>query len=119
MQNHPQIVTVPIGAQGGTVNRPLFRVPTGYGGITLTNVWIRAGGASTSVMQLQNLGTALGTTVSSVIGTLNGTLVANVQQAFSITTAYQTEGTWLGLGTGVGGSLDAATELVIEFVYGK
>ena len=114
-----EIVCVPVGAQGGTVNRPLFHVPVGFGGITLTKAYIRAGGASTSVMQLQNLGTAFGTTVSSVIGTLNGTLVANVQQEFLITTAYQAENTWLGLGTGAGGSLDAATELVIEFAYGK
>ena len=112
----------PVGAQAGTISRPLFRVPAStspFGGITLLNAYIRGGGAATSVMQLVNHGTALGTAISSVIGTLNGTLVANVQQAFSITTAYQATGTWIGLNTGAGGSLDAATTLVIEYIWGK
>jgi hypothetical protein len=117
-------VSITVGAQAGTINRPLFRVPKGtsaYGGITLTGAYIMAGGAATSVLQLLNLGTALGTTIAAggTIGTLNATLVANVQQALSITTAYQASGTWIGLGTGAGTSLDAATILTIEYVYGK
>lgn len=117
-----QTVVCPVGAQGGTVNRGLFRVPSSdsaFGGITITKAYIQAGGAATSVLQLQNLGTALGTAVSSVIGTLNATLVANVRQAFAITTPYQASGTWLGLGTGAGGSLDAATNVIIEYHWGK
>ncbi len=117
-----QTISVAVGAQAGTVNRGLFRVPksdSAFGGITLLNVFIQAGAAATSVLQLQNLGTALGTAVSSVVGTLNATLVANVRQAMSITTPYQASGTWLGLGTGAGGSLDAATNLIVEFKWGK
>ncbi len=117
-----QTISVQVGAQAGTVNRPLFRVPksdSAFGGITILNTYILAGAAATSQMQLQNLGTALGTAVTSVIGTLNGTLVANVQQAFSITTAYQATGTWIGLGTRAGGALDTVTLVTIEFKWGK
>ena len=111
-----------IGAQAGTVNKGFFRVPksdSSFGGITITGAYILSGGAATSVLQLNNMGTALGTTISSNIGTLNATLVANVKQAFSITTAYQASGTWIGLSTGAGGSLDAATSVILEWHWGK
>ena len=111
-----------IGAQAGTVNNGFWRVPasdSAFGGVTLTNAYILSGGAATSVLQLNNMGTALGTAISSNIGTLNATLVANVKQAFSITTAYQASGTWIGLTTGAGGSLDAATSVILEYKWGK
>lgn len=111
-----------IGAQAGTVNKGFFHVPksdSSYGGITLTKAYILSGGAATSVLQLNNMGTALGTTIVSNIGTLNATLVANVKQAFTITTAYQASDTWIGLSTGAGGSLDAATSVILEYVWGK
>ena len=111
-----------IGAQGGTVNKGFFRVPdsnSAFGGITLLKAYILSGGAATSVLQLNNMGTALGTAIVSNIGTLNATLVANVKQAISITTAYQATGTWIGLSTGAGGALDAATSIILEYVWGK
>lgn len=117
-----QSISVAVGALAGTVVRPLFRVPTStsaFGGISLTGVYIACGAAATSVLQLVNLGTALGTAVSSVIGTLNGTFVANVQQAMSITTAYQATGTWIGIKTLAGGGLDTVTNATLEFVWGK
>lgn len=117
-----QSVSCAIGAQAGTVNKGFWRVPTSdsaFGGVTLLNAYILSGGAATSVLQLNNMGTALGTAISSNIGTLNATLVANVKQAFSITTAYQASGTWVGLSTGAGGSLDAATSVILEYKWGK
>jgi hypothetical protein len=82
-----QTISVQVGAQAGTVNRPMFRVPasdSAYGGITLIKAYILCGGAATSVLTLVNLGTSLGTAITTTIGTLNATMVANVQQAFSI-----------------------------------
>ena len=117
-----QSVVIPIGAQAGTVNKGAWRVPaddSAFGGVTLLNAYILSGGAATSVLQLNNFGTALGTTIVTNIGTLNATLVANVKQAISITTAYQATGTWIGLTTGAGGSLDALTNLILEFKWGK
>ncbi len=120
--NNPQFLNIDVGAQAGTIVRPLFRVPSdtsAFGGITLTKVYIVGSGAATNVMTLVNLGTALGTAVSSTIGTLDGTLTANVQQAFSITTAYQATGTWVGLRTAAGGALATVTNVIVEFAWGK
>jgi hypothetical protein len=117
-----QSVVFDLGAQAGTVNKGMWRVPksdSAFGGVTLLNAYIISGGAATSVLQLNNFGTALGTAISSNIGTLNATLVANVKQAFSITTAYQASGTWVGVSTGAGGSLDAATSVILEYKWGK
>lgn len=117
-EQHVEIVNVTVGAVG-TVNRPLFRVPSGFGGITLLNAWIVSDSAATIVSQLANMGTALGTAVSSVVGTLTaGTLTANVRAAYSITTAYQAEGTWLGL-NGITGTTGSASQFIIEYKHGK
>ena len=111
-------VTIPVGAVG-TANRSLMHVPSGYGGITLLNAWLIGGAAGTIVSQLVNMGTALGTAVSSVVGTLtDGTLTANVRKPMSITTAYQAENTWLGL-NGITGTTDAAAQVVLEYKFGK
>ncbi len=118
-EQYVQTVVCAIGAQAGTVNKGFFHVPSGFGGITLTAAWILSGGAATSVLTLNNMGTALGTAISSNIGTLNATLVANVKQAISITTAYQAENTWIGLTTAAGGSLDALTDVILEYRFGK
>lgn len=113
-----QINTINVGAVG-TVNRTLFRVPTGYGGITLLNVWLVSDTASTIVSQLANMGTALGTAVVSVIGTLtDGTFTANVRKPYSISTAYQAEGTWLGL-NGISGTIGSASSITLEYKWGK
>lgn len=118
MDNDIQVQNCPIGAVG-TANRALFRVPSGFGGITILNAWLVAAAAATVVSQLVNMGTALGTAVSSVIGTLtDGTLVANVRKPMSITTAYQAAGTWLGF-NGITGITDTVTSVIVEFKYGK
>lgn len=113
-----QIANITVGAVG-TANRNLIRVPTGYGGITLLNVWLVSDSAGTVVSQLANMGTGLGTAVSSVIGTLtDGTLTANVKKPYTITTAYQAESTWLGL-NGITGTTGSATQVILEFKWGK
>ena len=117
-----QTISVAIGAQAGTVSRPMFRVPksdSAFGGITITGAYIQSAAAATTIFQLTNMGTALGTAITSVVGTLNGTLVANVQKALSVTTAYQASGTWIGLNTGAGDTLNAASNLLIEYKWGK
>jgi hypothetical protein len=108
-----------VGAQAGTISKPLMRVPAGHGGITLLNAWIVSGAAATTIFQLNNLGTALGTAISSNVGTLNGTLVANVQKAISITTAYQAAATWIGLNTVSGDTLNADSKVILEYKFGK
>ena len=113
-----QIAVVNVGAVG-TANATLWRVPTGFGGITLLNAWLVGNAAATIVSQLVNMGTGLGTAVTAVVGTLtDGTLAANVRKAYSITTAYQAESTWLGL-NGITGITPTVTQVVLEFKWGK
>ncbi len=113
-----QIINVNVGAVG-TANRNLFRVPTGFGGLTLLNVWLVSDSAGTIVSQLVNMGTGLGTAVSAVVGTLtDGTLTANVKKAYSITTAYQAESSWLGF-NGISGISGSASQVILEFKWGK
>ena len=119
-----QTVTIPVAAIAGTVLQPLFRVPQGgtgtylFGGITIQKAYLLSSGAATSEMQLLS-GTALGTAHTGTIGTLNGTMVANVQQAFTISTAYVASGKWILLKTNAGGSLATTNVVIIEFAWGK
>lgn len=121
MDQHLHTNTINVGAVG-TVNRTLFRVPTSdsaFGGITITGAFLSSDTAATIVSQLVNMGTALGTAVVSVIGTLtDGTFTANVRKPYTITTAYQASGTWLGL-NGITGTIGSASELIIEYKWGK
>lgn len=114
---------IPVAAIAGSVNQPLFRVPQGagalpHGGITIQNAYALCSGAATSVLSLYT-GTALGTSVTGTAGTLNGTFVANVPQAFTINTAYVSTGKWILLGTGAGGSLATTNWVIVEYVWGK
>lgn len=122
MDQHLESVVINVGAQAGTINKPIFRVPASespYGGISLTGAWIISGAAATTIFQLTNTGTTLGTAVSSVIGTLNGTLVANTQKALTITTAYQATGTWIAFNTLAGDTLNADSKIILEYKWGK
>ena len=116
-----QSVAIPVAAIAGTVVHPLWRVPVGdsaYGGISITGAYLMSSGAATSQMQL-TVGTALGTATTGTIGTLNGTMVANVQQAFTISTAYVDSGKWILIKTNAGGSLAETNNVIVEFKWGK
>jgi hypothetical protein len=112
-----EIEVINIGAVG-TASRGLFRVPKASGGITILGAYVECGAAATATMQLNSLGTALGTAISSNIGTLNGTMVANVRQAMTISTGYVTAGEWVGFAT-VTGITDTVTLVIVEYKYGK
>lgn len=116
-----QSVVIPVAAIAGTVVQPLWRVPaddSAYGGITITGAYMLCSGAATSVLELLK-GTALGTATTGTIGTLNGTFVANVQQAFTVSTAYVDSGYWVSLKPGAGGSLATTNMVILEYVWGK
>jgi hypothetical protein len=120
--NNLNVVTIPVAAIAGTVVHPLFRVPQGgtndFGGITIQKAYMMSSAAATSELQLLK-GTALGTAVTGTIGTLNATLVANVQQAFTINNAYVASGSWIQLKTNAGGSLATTNAVIIEYAWGK
>lgn len=115
------IISCNVGA-AGTANVALFRVPADFGGITILNAWIVSDTAATiTTGQINNCGTALGTAISSTVGTLaqtSGTLTANVLVPITISTAYQSKSTWLRWQNtaGAGGS---GSRVIIEYKYGK
>ena len=116
-----QSVCVPVAAIAGTVVQPLWRVPddeSAFGGITITAAYMLCSAAATSELQLLS-GTALGTATTGTVGTLNGTFVANVQKAFTVSTAYVSSGKWISLKTNAGGSLATTNMVVLEYVWGK
>ena len=116
-----QIINSLVGA-AGTANVPLFRVPTAHGGITILNGWLVSDTAATiTTGQLNNNGTALGTAISSTVGTIaqtSGTLTANVRVPISITTAYQDAGTWV-CWMNTAGASGTGSRVIIEYKYGK
>jgi hypothetical protein len=122
MDQNLQSISVGVGTLAGTVTWPLFRVPkstSSFGGITLTGAYLQTNGTATNELQL-TVGTALGTASTGTIGTLNGTLVAGVGQAFTITTAYVASGSWIQIKTGAGGGLpDMVNNVTIEYKWGK
>src|SRR5678815_5453541 len=121
MDQHLHSVVVGVGAAAGTTVTPLWRVPSSdspFGGVTLTGVYVQAGGTVTNQLAL-TVGTALGTASTGTIGTLNATLAANVPQAFSVTTAYVASGTWIQLKTNAGGPAQTVTNVILEYKWGK
>jgi hypothetical protein len=121
MDQHLHSVVVNVGTVSGTVVTPLWRVPTSgssFGGVTLTGAYVQAGGTVTNVMEL-TVGTALGTASTGTIGTVNATLTANVQKAFTINTAYVASGSWVQLKTNAGGGLATTTLITLEYKWGK
>jgi len=114
-------VTIPVAAIAGSVVQPLWRVPdddSAFGGISITGAYVLSSAAATSQLGLL-IGTTTGTASTGTIGTLNATLVANVQQALTISTAYVASGSWIQLKTDAGGSLATTNFVIIEYVWGK
>jgi hypothetical protein len=108
----------------GTVCHPLFRVPTGYGRMTILKAYLDPGIAAATVgnTYLVDAGTALGTAQSATIGTLaiaNGTFTADVPKAFSLVAAPTVDaGHWVSLYV-VTGTTIASSAVVVEYKYGK
>lgn len=108
----------------GTTCHPLVRVPSGFGGWTITKAYLDPGIAAATVglTYLVDQGTALGTAQSATLGTIaaaDGTFVPDVQKPFSLVAApYIGEGKWIGLYVATGTTI-ASSAVVIEYQAGK
>ena len=118
--NTVQIVSANIGALSNAT-RAIFKVPTGYGGITIVECKVIGGGAGTSWLTLCDLGTA-GTAAGTIIGT-GGTAVsvANVPAAITLTAAkcFVAEGHYVGMVENNVGACNAVTIVSLSYVPGK
>lgn len=119
--NQVHVVTANIGALNND-DRPLFKCPTGYGGITVVAANVYMGGAGTVALNVVNLGSA-GTAVGGTIATLGSSVyVAHVPKAFTVATTsaanFVDEGEWVGVGETNVGTCNAITRVDIEYVVG-
>ena len=119
----PRIERCSTGIVGAGACHPLMRVPTGFGGITITAAYYDPGIAAGTpgLTYLVDAGTALGTAQSATVGTItaaNGTFTADVQKAFNLTsTPYVAEGHWISIFPTA--ALLASSAVIIEFKPGK
>lgn len=103
--------------------RPILKIPTGFGGITILGANYVTETAGTSTVQLVDLGTA-GTSVASG-GTLfasagSAVAAAGVPVAMTVDdTAYVTEGHWIGVQEANVGTTGAITIVTFSYVMGK
>jgi ethanolamine utilization protein EutQ (cupin superfamily) len=102
--------------------RPMFKVPSGFGGITIQSANYVTETAGTSTVQLVDLGTA-GTAIESG-GTLftggSAVAVAGVPKTMTVDdTAYIAEGHWVGAQEGNTGTTGAITIVSFSYLMGK
>lgn len=102
--------------------RPLFKVPSAGGGITILEAHYITETAGTSTVQLVNLGSA-GTAVQSG-GTLfsGGSVVASAGVPVPLSvddTAFLDGGNWLGVKEANTGTTGAITIVTLSYVMGK
>lgn len=113
------IVSENIGAlNNGT--RPLFKVPTGYGGITIVSADVVMHAAGTIALNIVNMGAA-GTAVSGTIATLGSVVyVSGVPQAFTVVAAqaFVDEAAWVAVEEKNTGTANANTRVDICYLTG-
>ncbi|MBI4496845.1 MAG: hypothetical protein HY689_02960 [Chloroflexi bacterium] len=118
MAHSIQIATIHVGALNNGL-RPGFKIPSGYGGITVLAAQIFQAAAGTAAFNLVDLGTA-GTAVSGTIATLGSAVfVANTPQDLTVSTAYVAEGRYVGVEETNVGTGNAVTECYVEFLNAK
>ncbi len=116
------LVSVNIGALTNDF-RPLFKIPAGYGGITVVNANYVTETAGTSTVQLVDLGTA-GTAVAAggTIFASAGSAVAAAGVPVAMTEAdgvFIEEGHWVGAKEANVGTTGAITIVSFSYLNGK
>lgn len=121
MSNTPISITGNVGALNNA-KRGIWKVPSGYGGITVLGVNLVQSAVGTASVNLVNLGSS-GTAVSGTIATGGTGLVAavNVPDAFTVLAAgaFVDEGEWIGLEEKNVGALAAVSIVSVSAVAGK
>ena len=114
------LFSVNVGALSNAT-RAIFKVPSGYGGITIKEAKYIDSGSGTSWLQLADLGTA-GTAAGTIIAA-GGTVVnsANVPNALTLTAAnvYVAEGHYVGVVEKNIGALGTVAIVEGSFLWGQ
>lgn len=118
--NEIKQISVNIGALSNA-SRPIFKVPSGYGGITVLGGNIIGSAAGTTALNLVNLGSA-GTSIGGTIATKGSAVyVANIPQAMTVVaaSAFVDEGEWVGVNEANVGAAAAECIVTIYYLDGK
>ncbi len=121
MSREVKTVVIEIGALSNAA-APIFYVPAGYGGITLLGGYATMRASADSQLALVTMATppTENGTISAVLGTAApGHYVANTPKTFTISTAYVSEETWVGVKEMNVGAANAVTHVTLNYITGK
>jgi L-2-hydroxyglutarate oxidase LhgO len=111
-------VSANIGALNNA-NRPIFKLPTEGGGVTVLACHALFGGAGTAALNLVDMGIA-GTSVSGTIATKgSAAYTANTPMAFTVSTGFVDAGHWIGVQETNVGTCNVVSIVAISYVHGK
>lgn len=117
----PQIFVANIGAVTNA-SLPIFKVPTGFGGITILQVQSCQLTAGTTQLYLIDMGAVGTTTNGGTLATSGTPHAAKVPVAWTVssgTSAYIAEGSYLAVKEGNVGTTVTVTEVAITYRFGK
>ncbi len=111
--------SVNIGALSNA-SRPVFKVPTAYGGITIVGAQCIQGGAGTTQLYLVEMDSG-GTSNVGTAGTFGTVYATNVPNAATLTAAscFVDGGNYIGIKENNVGAANAVTIVSIQYVMGK
>lgn len=117
----PNVLVVNIGAITNA-SLPLWKIPSGFGGVTILGVQSTQLTAGTTQLYLIDMGTAGTATSGGTLATSGTAHAAKVPVAWTVTSgtgAYIGEGNYLAIKEGNVGTTVTVTEVAITYVFGK
>lgn len=118
-ENSPHVFVANIGAISNAF-LPIFKVPTGYGGITILGVQSTFLTAGTTQLYLIDTGTAGTTTTGGTLATSGTAHAAKVPVAWTVASnSYIAEGSYLAVKEGNVGTTVTVTEVAVTYMFGK
>lgn len=117
----PRVFIANIGAISNA-SLPLFKVPAGFGGITVLSVQSTQYTAGTTQLYLIDMGTAGTATTGGTLATSGTAHAAKTPVAWTVTSgtgAYIAEGNYLAVKEGSVGTTVTITEVAVWYVLGK
>ena len=119
-EQSPSVFVVNIGAITNAT-LPIWKVPAGYGGITIIGVQSTQLTAGTTQLYLVDTGTAGTATTGGTLATSGTAHAAKTPVAWTVSTStpYLAEGSYLAVKEGNVGTTVTVTEVAITYVFGK
>lgn len=117
----PRIFVANIGAITNA-SLPLFKVPAGFGGVTILSVQSTQLTAGTTQLYLIDMGTAGTATSGGTLATSGTAHAAKVPVAWTVTSgtgAYIAEGNYLAVKEGNVGTTVTVTQVAVSYIFGK